>query len=31
MPTISVDKAELFKALGKTYATIESPTYHKMS
>jgi hypothetical protein len=31
MPTISVDKSELFKALGKTYATIEFPTYRKIS
>jgi hypothetical protein len=31
MPTISVDKAELFKALGKTYATIETSVYRKIS
>jgi hypothetical protein len=31
MPTISVDKAELFKALGKSYVTIRSPAYRKIS
>ena len=29
MPTISVDKAELFKALGKKYATLDMQPHHK--